>query len=494
MKELGKLGVTLLNIYLIFSLNILQVLGSDRPRQLGGGGGRQRRASGDADSESDTKEFSSRRLQYDTFSPSRQFGDFGNKISTESGSEGIADRRYSSEYGTADLADRRYSSRGSGEAGGRRVRKVKRRRYNDIDETRSEEYQAAASYNRRPYGRRQPSNGDRHIPQQYSQQSYDRDSYSRESYAPAPAGYDREVVPSRYYKTPYQEQGKLNYFESIRPNHPTDRYNSGYDQLRREENVRFPNNRPEPQDAELEALDTQAGGGGGPNLLGALFGLLRPGGSKPTPRPTNEPSYEFVYNDVEYSVDKNSLKPDSDTFIPGLGDYDDYNLDYQDNKNTNALYDFKDVVYSIRNNESRIETLKKFLSAVNSFTDRAGTDPSFMMFNLPITLLALMGGFYAVSAVAVIGYKYFLLTTGSTNGNSLSILPVAVVFIVPALVVTVFLVARSAIDGQINLGGLARGDLKKGLRQDFDPVGFGYDFVVGSSALLGLGWLVSVAL
>ena len=37
--------------------------------------------------------------------------------------------------------------------------------------------------------------------------------------------------------------------------------------------------------------------------------LFCTGGSKPTPRPTNEPSYEFVYNDVEYSVDKNSLKP-----------------------------------------------------------------------------------------------------------------------------------------------------------------------------------------
>ena len=56
-------------------------------------------------------------------------------FSTESGSEDIADRRYSSEYGTADVADRRYSSRGEG-GGGRRVRKVKRRRYNDIDETR----------------------------------------------------------------------------------------------------------------------------------------------------------------------------------------------------------------------------------------------------------------------------------------------------------------------------------------------------------------------
>ena len=57
----------------------------------------------------------------------------------------------------------------------------------------------------------------------------------------------------------------------------------------------------------------------------------------------------------------------------------------------------KKLYIQCRNNESRIETLKKFLSAVNSFTDRAGTDPSFMMFNLPITLLALMGKIFYLS-------------------------------------------------------------------------------------------------
>ena len=91
-----------------------------------------------------------------------------------------------------------------------------------------------------------------------------------------------------------------------------------------------------------------------------------------------------------------------------------------------------------------------------------------------------------MSAIAVLGYKYFLLTTGSTNGNAVAILPVAISFLVPAVVVTIFLVARAALDGQINLGGLARGDLKKGLRQDFDGLDFAYDAAVGSTALLGL--------
>lgn len=191
-----------------------------------------------------------------------------------------------------------------------------------------------------------------------------------------------------------------------------------------------------------------------------------------------------------------SFNKDSDTFVPTLDDYDDFNLDYRDEQNsvTGQQYDFKDVIYSIRNNESRVETFKKLLSAVTSFTDRAGTDPSFMIFNLPITLLSILGGFYAVSAIAIIGYKYVLLSTGNTNGTAVSVLPLLVFFIVPALVATVFLVARSAIDGQINLGGLARGDFKKALRQDFDPVDFAYDLAVGSSALLGLGWVVSVVL
>ena len=99
-----------------------------------------------------------------------------------------------------------------------------------------------------------------------------------------------------------------------------------------------------------------------------------------------------------------------------------------------------------------------------------------------------------MSAIAVIAYKYVLLTTGNSNGAAVALIPVAISFLVPAVLATVFLVARSTLDGQINLGGLARGDFKRVLRQDFDGGEFMYDLAVGSTALLGLGWAVSIFL
>ena len=52
---------------------------------------------------------------------------------------------------------------------------------------------------------------------------------------------------------------------------------------------------------------------------------------------------------------------------------------------------------------------------------------------------------------------------------------------------------RGGIDGKISLSRLARGDVN-GAFIDFDPVDFAYDALMGSSALLGLGWIVSVVL
>lgn len=113
---------------------------------------------------------------------------------------------------------------------------------------------------------------------------------------------------------------------------------------------------------------------------------------------------------------------------------------------------------------------------------------------MPLTILSILGVFYAVSAVAVLAYKYVLLTTGNSNGQAVAVLPVVLLFTVPLVLSVVFLVARGSLDGKINLGRLARGDLKHGLRQDFDSVDFAYDMGVGATALLGLGWVVSVTL
>jgi len=240
-------------------------------------------------------------------------------------------------------------------------------------------------------------------------------------------------------------------------------------------------------------------------LLSTLFSLIRP--NKPVKVKSeqsepSEPSYEFVYNnEIDTGEDKASLfqSQDSDLFIPNNGDYDDYNLNYidgeeeEEEKDVNLPdYDFKDVLHSIKNNESRILTLKKFLSAASGLTDRAGTDPVFMLWSMPLTILSILGVFYAVAAIGVLGYKYLLLTTGNTNGQAVAILPVAILFTAPLIMATIFLLGRGIVDGQINLGGLARGDLNRVFRQDFDSIDFIHDLGLGATAILGLGWIVSV--
>ena len=194
----------------------------------------------------------------------------------------------------------------------------------------------------------------------------------------------------------------------------------------------------------------------------------------------SEPSLEWLYNDI----------PDEkgELFVPNNADYDEGNIDLRD-----PVYDFRDVIHSIRNNESRVETLKKFLSAASSFSDKAGTDPVEALTSMPLTILSILGVFYAVSAVAVLGYKYTLLTAGSTNGQAVALVPVLLLFSVPLVAAVAYVTARTTMDGKISLTRLARGDTNW-LRPDFDSVDFVYDVGVGATALLGLGWVVSVAL
>ena len=137
--------------------------------------------------------------------------------------------------------------------------------------------------------------------------------------------------------------------------------------------------------------------------------------------------------------------------------------------------------------------LKKFLSAASSFSDKAGTDPVEALTSMPLTILSILGVFYAVSAVAVLGYKYTLLTAGSTNGQAVALVPVLLLFSVPLVAAVAYVTARTTMDGKISLTRLARGDTNW-LRPDFDSVDFVYDVGVGATALLGLGWVVSVAL
>ena len=135
----------------------------------------------------------------------------------------------------------------------------------------------------------------------------------------------------------------------------------------------------------------------------------------------------------------------------------------------------------------------RIFSRISDFSDKAGTDPVQALTSMPLTILSILGAFYAVSAIAVLGYKYTLLTAGSTNGQAVALLPVAILFLVPLVAAVAFVVTRSSIDGKISLSRLARGD-QNWLRPDFDSVDFMYDVGVGATALLGFGWVVSVAL
>ena len=152
------------------------------------------------------------------------------------------------------------------------------------------------------------------------------------------------------------------------------------------------------------------------------------------------------------------------------------------------------MINSLKNNESRVETLKKFLSAASGLSDRAGSDPVFMLWTMPVTLFAILGAFYAASAGAVLLYKYVLLSSGSSNGQAVALVPVVISFLVPAILATVFVLVQSSISGDINLSRLARGDFKYGLGPGFDGISFGADLALYSSALFGLGWIVSITL
>ena len=50
-----------------------------------------------------------------------------------------------------------------------------------------------------------------------------------------------------------------------------------------------------------------------------------------------------------------------------------------------------------------------------------------------------------MSAIAVTAYKYFLYSTNDANGAAIGILPVAILFVVPAVVAVAYVVIRSVL-------------------------------------------------
>lgn len=366
-------------------------------------------------------------------------------------------------------------SRGNSERYGQRLRRPQRQRLGERRQSylQEEEHLEEAA----PYRSRQK--------QRQRADTY-QDSYYNE-YEPSYSRVRKPIGPPDHVRRPLSP--------------PLRRQQSPY---RKESTDRFPFGRPPPlsvpeYDLDEDYFNSVEEEPNSPGLLDTIFSLIKP---KKLQRPEpelSEPSIEWLYNDID-TEEKISIfeSPATDLFIPNNSDYDDGNIDYRDQDDIDNQYvpeyDFKDVIHSIRNNESRIVTLKKFLSAASGLSDRAGTDPVFMLWSMPLTILSILGVFYAVSAVAVLGYKYVLLTTGNSNGQAVAVLPVILLFTVPLVLAVTFLIARGALDGQINLGRLARGDLKHGLRQDFDSVDFAYDMGVGATALLGLGWIVSVTL
>jgi len=463
MRELNRIGIAIFNLYLISSFNIIQIVSADRPPVAESVGDKSNNQQNSSSKSANKKSRESKQL--DDFSPSLQFGSqFGQKLNFE---EEIQDIHFGADSSTnlEPVASQALDSRSS---------QALDSRSSQVLEPETAAYTFRRAHVQKPLKgrRRNPYSGNRNRfrPSVSRQDDNNLSVYQK---------YLKNVAVSRPRPNTKHRQ-RLN--SILTPNY-----------------VRFGNERPQPQrvgGSSNLGFDLNSGvkksPGGWLNLL--LSGLgPNSGKTKEEPENLSEPSYEFIYDSID---DYNEIEKElgSNTILQN-DDYDDFNIDYSDSpQEPNTVYDFKDVLYSIRDNETRIETFKKFLSAASGLSTRASTDPSFMIFNMPVTLLSILGGFYALSAVGVLAYKYALLSAGSTNGSAVAIIPVAVSFLVPLLLVSAYLVIRSTVDGQVSFSHLARGDFNQAIRPDFDPVSFVYDAAIGSTALLGVGWIVSVVL
>merc|ERR1711983_110193 len=95
---------------------------------------------------------------------------------------------------------------------------------------------------------------------------------------------------------------------------------------------------------------------------------------------------------------------------------------------------------------------------------------------------ALMGLVYFVGAITIIGYKSL---SDSSGTDPTAFIGAALVLTLPLIFGFAIVGSRSAINGELEVNKIVRGDLKNSMRQSFDGV-------FGASALLGIGWLVSI--
>lgn len=464
MRELNRIGLAVFNLYLIFSSNIIQIVTADRPTVAGSVG----EDSSDSQKQNHTfsKTQSRESRQLDDFSPSLQFDQqFGQRIDVQKSIESVASAGSDSLLQPSSHELQQQASLGS---------------YDFQQPAASQEPDTAeytfrrASYLKPLRGRRRQYSGSNGLRNRFRTGVARQDENRLQKYQNYISGLEINRPPPRI-----KHRQRLN--SILTPNY-----------------VRFNGERPQLLKGVgsggydlKESGETVKKAGGFLDLF--LSGLTKSSNKVKKENNLSEPSYEFIYDslDDDYVLEKDF---ETETFLTH-DDYDEFNIDYVGHDiEPTKLYDFKDVLYSIRDNETRIETFKKFLSAASGMTTRASTDPSFMIFNMPVTVLSILGGFYALSAIAVLSYKYALYTAGSSNGAAVAIIPVAVSFLVPVLIVTAYLVIRSTLDGQVSFSHLARGDLNHAIRPDFDPVTFVYDAAVGSTALLGIGWIVSVVL
>mgnify|MGYP001364775988 CR=1 FL=1 len=65
------------------------------------------------------------------------------------------------------------------------------------------------------------------------------------------------------------------------------------------------------------------------------------------------------------------------------------------------------MVQAIRNNETSAEVVKKFLSAAAALSERSDSNPVFMMWTIPTTILALMGVVYFAGKLYFYGSHVF---------------------------------------------------------------------------------------
>ena len=96
---------------------------------------------------------------------------------------------------------------------------------------------------------------------------------------------------------------------------------------------------------------------------------------------------------------------------------------------------------------------------------------------------------FFTGAITIIGYKS---VSDGSGADPSTFLGAALVLSLPLLFGFAIVGSRSAINGELEVNKIVRGDFKNSMRQNFDGVDFFMDSVFGASALLGIGWIASI--